>query len=66
MPIEHNNDEERADRIHRLVHEHPTNTARDGETSQEPAPTARPAEAWVRLLDHDPPRRGLSRHPPPG
>jgi hypothetical protein len=54
MPIERNNDEERADRIHRLVHEHPTNTARDGETSQEPAPTARPAEAWVRLSEPRP------------
>lgn len=33
MLIQRNNDEERADRIDRLVNEHPTNTARDGATS---------------------------------
>jgi hypothetical protein len=48
MPIQRNNDEERADRMDRLVNEHPTNTAPDGATSQEPVGAAPPAEAWVR------------------
>jgi hypothetical protein len=48
MPIQRNNDEARADRIDRLVNERPTNTARNGESSQEPG-AARPAKAWRRL-----------------
>ena len=40
MPIQRNNDEERADRIDRLVNEHPTDTARGGGTSQEPVGAA--------------------------
>jgi phenolic acid decarboxylase len=47
MPIQRDNDEERADRIdrQRTPDQH---GAGDGEMSQDPARAARPAKAWVR------------------
>jgi hypothetical protein len=47
MPIQRDNDEERADRIdrQRTPDQH---GAGDGEMSQDPASAARPAKAWVR------------------